>query len=97
MLVAHWGLAPEAALEAWLFPSEDQVWRWCSRLGCRGSGSTRSSGALVARAEGDIVFWKGMATSIGQHAPVFLPGEPPSLTEKPGRPQSTESQRSRHD
>ena len=27
-----------------------------------------------------------MATSIGQYAPVFLPGEPPSLTEKPGRP-----------
>ena len=30
-----------------------------------------------------------MATSIGQYAPVFLSGEPPSLTEKPGRPQST--------
>ena len=27
-----------------------------------------------------------MATSFGQYAPVFLPGEPPSLTEKPGRP-----------
>ena len=38
-----------------------------------------------------------MATSIGQYAPVFLPGEPPSLTEKPGRPQSTGSQRVRHD
>ena len=33
-----------------------------------------------------------MATSTGQYAPVFLPGEPPSLTEKPGRPQSTGSQ-----
>ena len=33
-----------------------------------------------------------MATSIGQDAPV-LPGEPPSLTGKPGRPQSTGSQR----
>ena len=30
-----------------------------------------------------------MATSIDQYTPVFLPGEPPSLTEKPGRPQST--------
>ena len=29
-----------------------------------------------------------MATIIGQHTPVFLPGETPSLTEKPGRPQS---------
>ena len=27
-----------------------------------------------------------MATNIGQYTPVFLPGEPPSLTEKPGRP-----------
>ena len=33
-----------------------------------------------------------MATSIGQYAPVFLPGEPVYLTEKPGRPQSTGSQ-----
>ena len=31
-------------------------------------------------------------TSIGQYAPVFLPREPPSLTEKPGRPQSTGSE-----
>ena len=34
-----------------------------------------------------------MATSISPSAPVFLPREPPSLTEKPGRPQSTGSQR----
>ena len=33
-----------------------------------------------------------MATSIGQYALVFLPGEPSSLTEKPGRPQSIGSQ-----
>ena len=37
-----------------------------------------------------------MTTSIGQDTPVFLSGEPPSLTEKPGRPQSTGSQRVRH-
>ena len=29
-----------------------------------------------------------MATSIGQYTPLFLPGELPSLTEKPGRLQS---------
>ena len=34
-----------------------------------------------------------MATSISPSAAVFLPREPPSLTEKPGRPQSTGSQR----
>ena len=38
-----------------------------------------------------------MATSIGQYTPVFLPGEPPSLTKKPGKPQSTRLQRFRHD
>ena len=31
---------------------------------------------LAARAAGNTVLWKGMATSIGQYAPVFLPGEP---------------------
>ena len=46
------------------------------------------SGGLVAKAEGNVLR-KGMATSIGQYARVFLPGEPPFLTEKPGRPQST--------
>ena len=38
-----------------------------------------------------------MATSIGQYAPVFLPGESHSLTEKPDRPQFTGSQRVGHD
>ena len=37
-----------------------------------------------------------MATSIGQYVIVFLPGEPPSLTEKPGQPQSAGSQRVGH-
>ena len=69
--------------------------RWSSCLGRRGSGSTRDSGELVPRAAGNIVLQKGMATSIGQYTPVFLPGEPPSLTEKPGRPQSTGSQSDR--
>ena len=83
------GFAPEAALEDLGFPREGQVWRWCSCLGLRGSGSTRYSGALEARAAGNTVLWKDLATSIGQYIPVFLPGEPHSLTEKPGRPQYT--------
>jgi len=37
-----------------------------------------------------------MATSIGQYASVFLPEELPFLTEKPGRPPSTGSQRVGH-
>ena len=75
---------------------QGQVWRWSICLGHRGSGSTRYSGELAARAAGNIVLQKGMATSTGQYAPVFLPGATPSLTEKPGRPQSTGSQRVRH-
>ena len=67
--------------------SEAQVWKWCSFSGCRSSGSTRYSGELVARVVGNIVLYKGMATSIGKYIPVILSGELPSLTEKPGRPQ----------
>ena len=71
---------------AWVCPCECQVWRWFSCLGHRGSGSTRYSGELAARAAGNIVLQKDMAISIGQYGPLFLPGEPPSLTENPGRP-----------
>ena len=84
------GFAPEAALEDLVCPREGQVWRWCSCLGCGGSGSSRSSGELEARAAGNIVLQKGMATSI-------LGWRPPSLTEKPGRSHSTGSQRVRQD
>ena len=38
-----------------------------------------------------------MAISIGQYAPVFLLGETPFQKEKPGRLQSTGSQRVGHD
>ena len=47
------------------------------RLGHSSSGSTGYSGELVAREAGNIVLKKGMATSIGQYALVFLPGESP--------------------
>ena len=94
--VIHWSLLLRLPWRTWVCPCEGQVWRWCSCLGCRGSGSTRYSGELAARAARNTVLQKGMATSIGQYAPVFLPGEPCSLTEKPGRPQSTGSQRVGH-
>ena len=54
----------------------------------KGYVSTRYSGELAARAAGNIVLYKGMAISIGQYAPVFLPGELPTQTERPVRPQS---------
>ena len=49
------GFAPELPWRTWLCPSKGQLWRWCSWLGLRGSGSTRYSGELVARAAGNIV------------------------------------------
>ena len=93
MWVVHWGLLLRLPWRTWVCPSEGQMWRWCSCLGHRGSGRTRYSRELAARAAGNIVLQKGMATSTGQYTTVFLPGEPPSITEKPGRPQSTGLQR----
>ena len=76
MWVVHWGLLLRLPWRTWVCPSEGKVWRWCSCLGYRGSGSTRYSGELAARAAGNTVLWKGMVSSIGQYAPIFLPGEP---------------------
>ena len=53
--VVHWGLLLRLPWRAWVCPCEDQMWRLCSCLGCRGSGSTRYSGELVARAVENIV------------------------------------------
>ena len=54
MWVVPWGLLLRLPWKTWACPSEGQVWRWCSCLGCRGSGNTRYSGELVARAAGNI-------------------------------------------
>ena len=62
-------------------------------MGHKGSGSTRYSGELAARAAGNIELLKVMESSIGQYAPAFLPGEPLSLTEQSGRLQATGVQR----
>jgi len=100
--VVHWDLQLRLPWRTWACPCEGQVWRWCSFFGCRGSGSTRYLGELTEGAAGNTypssaIQKKGMATSIGQYSPVFLPGEPPSMTEKPGRPQSTGLQIVGHD
>ena len=75
MWVVHWGLPLRLPWRTWVCPCEGQVWRWCSCLGLRGSGSTRYSGKFASRAAGNIVLKKGMATIIGQYTPVFFPGE----------------------
>ena len=66
-------------------------------LGSQGFRQHQGFRELAARAAGNIVLWKGVATSIGQYTAVFLLGEPPSLTEKPSRPRSTGLQSVRHD
>ena len=53
--VVLWGLLLRLPWRTWVCPSENQVWRWCSCLGCRDSGNTRYSGELAARAAGNIV------------------------------------------
>ena len=55
MWEVHSGLLLRLPWRTWVCPSEGQVWRSCSCLGCRGSGTTRYSGELVARLEGNIV------------------------------------------
>jgi len=77
MWVVHWALLLGLPWRTWVCSCEGQVWGWCSCVGCKGSGSTRYSGELAARAAGDTVIQKGVATSLGHYAPVFLPGEPP--------------------
>ena len=53
--VVLWGLLLRLPWRTWVCPCEGQEWRWCSCLGHRGSGSTRFSGELVARAAGNTV------------------------------------------
>ena len=77
MWVVHGGLLLRLPWRTWVCPSEGQVCRWCSCLGHRGSGRSRYSGELVTRVAGNIVLYKRMATSVGQYAPIFLPGECP--------------------
>ena len=51
MWVVHWSLLLRLLWWTWVCPRKGQVWSWCSCLDCRGSGSTRYSGELVAKAE----------------------------------------------
>ena len=53
MWIVHWGLLLRLPWRTWVCPCEGQVWRWCSCLGRRGSGSTRYSGELVAKPAGN--------------------------------------------
>ena len=47
--VIHWGLFMRLPWWTWVFPSEGQVWKWCSFLSHRGSGHTRYQGGWWLR------------------------------------------------
>ena len=55
MWVVHWGLLLRLPWRTLVCPCEGQVWRWCSCLGHRDSGSTRYSGELAVRTAENIV------------------------------------------
>ena len=74
--VVHWGLALEAALEGLGLPLWGPGMEVVQLLGSWVRAAPVLRG-LTAREAGNIVLSKGMATSIGQYTPVFLPGEPP--------------------
>ena len=56
MWVVYWGLLLRLPWRTWVCPCEGQGQKWSSCLGRRGSGSTRYSEELAARAAGNIVF-----------------------------------------
>ena len=90
------GIAPEAAWGTWVCTCDDQIWRWCSCLVQRSSGSTRYSGELVARAAGKYNALEGYGNQYWLiHSSILVWRT--RLTEKPGRPQSTEPQSVGHD
>ena len=47
MWMVYWGLLLRLPWMTWVCSCEGKVWKWCSYLSWRGSGSTRYSGELV--------------------------------------------------
>ena len=79
--IIHQGLLLSLPWRTWICPCEGQVQRWSSCLGSRGSGSTRYSEELAARAkvliEGyDNQYWPMCFSILTWRTP----------TEKPARP-----------
>ena len=111
MCVIHWGLLLRLPWRVWVCPCEGQVCRWCSGLGHRDSSNSRYSGGLAARRvchtldgiplEGLVLAGIPLEGYGSQYWPIgssILAWRHPHLTptEKPGRPQSTGSQRVEH-
>ena len=77
MWVICWGLVPEAGLEGLGLPLWGPGVEVVQLLGSQGSGSTRYSGGLAARAAGNTVLWWVWQPVLAKNTPVFLPGVPP--------------------
>ena len=73
--VCSWG-CPGGCGSALVRARCGQVWMRYRGLGYRGSGSTRYSREFWAMVVGNIVLYKGMATSISQHTPYCLENPP---------------------
>ena len=89
------GFAPEAALEELGLPCEVQVWRWCNCVSCRGSGRPGIQGSWWLW-QLEIQCSRRVRKTVLAHMLQYSCLESPSLTEKPGRPQSTGAQRVGH-
>ena len=50
--VAHWGVLLRLPWRTWVCPREGQVWRWCSCLAFRDSGSVKYAGTWTASTTG---------------------------------------------
>ena len=95
MWVMHWGLFLRLPWKTWDCPYEGQIWRWCSCLGHRvlAAPSTHGGWRLGQQEiQCSRRVWQSVLANMLQYSCL----ETPSLTEKPGGPQSTGAQRVRH-
>ena len=97
MWVVHWGFLLRMPWRTWVCPCEGQVWRWCTCLGCRDFSHTTYSGEISGLDSRKYSALEGHGNQYWPICSSILAWRNPSLTENPGRPQSTGSQRVRHD
>ena len=94
--VIHWGLALEAALEGLGLPLWGPGVEVVQLLGSQGLGGTRYSGGVGGQGSRKYSALEGYGNQSWPIRSSILAWRTPSLTEKPGRPQSTGSQRVGH-
>ena len=90
-----WGLLLRLPWRTWVCPCEGQGWRWCSCLGRRGMAVPGTQGSWWLGQQ-EYSALEGYGNQYWLICSSILAWRTPSLTEKPGRPQSTGSERVRH-